>query len=108
MSRDEVPSPVPLAGVSAKSRPDRPLLGLVLNVLGVCLFLFGLVAPLTPSHGHPSVWVVLIFVGGPIALVWFASRCVSSTPARIFLYVEILLIAGFSCYLLLVVERRFR
>jgi hypothetical protein len=108
MSRYEVPKSVPLAGASAETRPDRPLLALALNVLGVFLYFFGLIAPLTPSHGHPAVWVMLIFVGGPIALVWVASRCISSTLARFLLYIEILLIASFACYLLLVVERSFR
>jgi hypothetical protein len=108
MSHHEVPNPVPVAGASGEPHSDRPLLALALNVLGGFLYFFGLIAPLTPSHGHPAVWVVLIFVGGPIALVWVASRCISSTLARFLLYIEILLIASFACYVLLVVERSFR
>jgi hypothetical protein len=108
MSHQEVPSSAPLSGVSGKARSDRLLLALAFNMLGVLLYVFGLVAPLTPSHGHPSVSVVLIFVGGPIAFVWLASSCISSIAARIFLYIEILLFAGFSCYVLFVVEGHFR
>jgi hypothetical protein len=108
MTQHEVPSSVLPAENSSKSGHSRPGLALSFNLIGGLIYLFGLVAPLTPSHGRPSVWVVLTFVGGPVALIWSASRAIRSTAVKVFLYGEILLIVGFSCYLLFFLERGLR
>jgi len=81
-------------------------LAVAANVLAFALYQFGLIAPLTPSHGLPSLWALLVFAGGPAALLWAATRL--WRDARYFFYAEILLIAAFTCYLLLFVERPFR
>jgi hypothetical protein len=73
---------------------------LSLNVLAGLIFVL---APATPCGGPPSLWMLVIFVGGPIALIWSASRFIRSTAARMLLYGEILLMAGLTCYLLLFV-----
>jgi hypothetical protein len=52
------------------TRPKLPVpLAVALCVLAWTIFAFGLIAPLTPSEGHPSTLSLAVFVGLPIALL---------------------------------------
>lgn len=69
---------------SAKLPGRRPGLALALNVIALVGYAFGLIAPLTPSHGFPSWWLLLVFISGPISLLAAASRLCQLLAARIF------------------------
>jgi hypothetical protein len=81
--------------------------------VGLCaaalfVYAFGVIAPLTPSHGLPSFGVLLIFAGLPIALTLVASRYCQSVTARLCCYFEAAAIAGFTLYLVLLQSGAFR
>jgi hypothetical protein len=83
------------------ARSRRMVLFAVLHVVAALVYLFGLIAPLTPSHGLPSIPVLLVFVGGPLALFVWASRLSRWWVAKLVCYLAIALVLGLSCYLLL-------
>jgi hypothetical protein len=69
--------------------------GLFLAILlSLLLFGFGLLAPLTPSEGLPALWEVLTFVGVPLVLCATALYVAKGTSERVFLSVVLILIAG--------------
>ena len=52
------------------ARPKLPVpFAVGIYVLAWLIFAFGLIAPLTPSEGHPSTLALAIFVGTPVALL---------------------------------------
>ena len=52
------------------TRPKIPVsLAPGLFVLAWLIFAFGLIAPVTPSEGHPSTLALAVFVGIPVALL---------------------------------------
>jgi hypothetical protein len=77
----------------------NPGAALGLCVLALIVFVFGVIAPLTPSHGLPSLWSLLTFAVAPFAMVAFASRFVTSRIARFACYLEAGAILGFTLYL---------
>ena len=69
-------------------------------VLSWAIYGVGLIAPLTPSEGIPSVFDLMVFVGIPLgilALCWL--KC-SALWAKIFVIVQGIAIIGFTCCLL--------
>ena len=64
------------------------------------LYGVGLIAPLTPSEGMPSILAIILFVGGPLAGVGFAVVLLRSWLARLPLIVVGCVIIGFSVWLL--------
>ena len=54
--------------VVTRRKLPRPL-AVGLFVLAWVIFAFGLIAPLTPSEGHPSPTALAVFVGVPVALL---------------------------------------
>ena len=106
MTQDQqVPGSTPLGNASDRPR-QYSTLSVLLNVFALLLYLIALAAPLTPSHGFPSAWVLLVFAGGPMALIWAAARL--WRDARTFFYGEILVLAGFTGYWLVFVGGPFR
>jgi hypothetical protein len=81
--------------------PHSPGLALALCIVALLIFAFGVVAPLTPSHGVPSFWVLVVFVATPIAMVIIASRLFNWFVAKLFCYLEVAVIASCALYLVL-------
>lgn len=54
-----------------------------LAAVAVAIFAIGLVAPLTPSEGLPSMPTLAVFVGIPLALLAAAAYRARSTPGRV-------------------------
>ncbi|PYU94098.1 MAG: hypothetical protein DMG25_07575 [Acidobacteria bacterium] len=78
----------------------RTAVAMSLNLVGVLIYAFGLVGPLTPSEGMPNLVEVFIFACCPVALLvisFFMSRMLA---ARLIASVEIACIAGFTGWLL--------
>jgi hypothetical protein len=71
------------------------------NALALCLYAAGLLAPLTPSEGLPSVPVLLLFVGLPVALLGACIRVAGNKWWAGFFGLQILAILAFTTYLLL-------
>ncbi len=70
-------------------------------VLSWAIYAFGLIAPLTPSEGMPSVFDLMVFVGIPLAiLAWCWLKC-SALWAKICVRAQGIAITGFPCLLLL-------
>ncbi len=83
----------------------NPFLGIFLfaltNALALCVYALGLISPLTPSEGLPSVPVLLLFVGLPVALLGACIRVAGKKWWAGFLGLQILAIMAFTTYLLL-------
>jgi hypothetical protein len=71
------------------------------NALALCVYALGLIAPLTPSEGLPSVPVLLLFVGLPVALLGACIRVAGKKWWAGFFGLQILAIMAFTTYLLL-------
>jgi hypothetical protein len=71
------------------------------NALALCVYALGLIAPLTPSEGLPSVAVLLLFVGLPVALLGACIRVAGTKWWAGFFGLQILAIMAFTTYLLL-------
>ena len=52
-------------------------------VIAVVIFAIGLIAPLTPSEGRPSLPTLALFVALPLGLLSFAGYRARSMPARV-------------------------
>jgi len=92
----------PAVNIRATSfRRYYPGFALTLNVLALFVYAFACIGPLLPSHGLPSLWILLAFVGGPSVLIFVASRLCQSLEARVFCYFEITFVVGLSLYMYL-------
>lgn len=90
--------------VSYKS-PYHPGLAFTINCFALFIYAFALVGPLLPSHGLPSLWILLAFVGGPSVAILVASRMCQSLEARVFCYLEIASVVGMSFHMYLKLAR---
>ncbi len=79
----------------------RIFLFVLTNALALCVYALGLLAPLTPSEGLPSVLVLLLFLGHPVALLGGCIRVAGAKWWAGFLGLQILAILAFTTYLLL-------
>lgn len=70
-----------------------------LVAVSVVWFGLGLVAPLTPSYGLPSLWEVLLFVGLPLALIALGFQISKRTIERIFVALPFLFILTVAAWL---------
>lgn len=73
----------------------------LVNLLVLFVFAMGVLAPLTPSEGLPSVPVLLLFVGLPVVLLGGCIRAVNHKWLAGFFGLQILAILAFTTYLLL-------
>jgi len=71
-----------------------------LNLVGMLFYAFGLIGPLTPSDGMPSLIVVLVFAGFPVCFLGISLFMSRLLLARLITSVEIAGIAGFTGWLL--------
>jgi hypothetical protein len=70
------------------------------SVLSWAIYGFGLIAPLTPSEGIPTLFDLIVFVGIPLAIFgWCWLKC-SALWAKILVIIQGLAIIGFTFWLL--------
>ena len=69
--------------------------------LALCVYALGLLSPLTPSEGLPSVPVLLLFVGLPVLLLGGCIRVAGAKWWAGIFGLQILAILAFTTYLLL-------
>lgn len=79
----------------------RSLLIAIANLLALLIYAFGLIAPLTPSVGTPSLLEIVIFVGIPAAILGWCIHICSSRPVALFLGLQLFAVLGFFAHLLL-------
>ena len=70
------------------------------NILAVLIFCFGLIGPLTPSEGMPSMFELSAFVGGPSLLLLYGFILADTKGVKAFVLFELILLLGSSAYLL--------
>ncbi len=78
----------------------RSLLLVAGNVMALLIYAVGLIAPLTPSEGSPSLAVILLFVGVPVAILTWCIRVCGSRLAALFFGLQLVAVLGFSAWLL--------
>jgi len=86
--------------VSALTPNRRSLLLAAANLMALLIYSVGLVAPLTPSEGSPSLVVILMFVGAPVAILAWGIRACGSRVAALFFGLQLVAVLGFSASLL--------
>jgi len=70
------------------------------NVFALLVFVVGLISPLTPSEGRPTLWEWLLFAMLPIALLACCVRASRSRVGAVFFGGQALAIVAFSVWLL--------
>jgi hypothetical protein len=78
----------------------RSLLLTIANLMALLIYAVGLIAPLTPSEGFPSLAVILMFVGIPVAILAWCIRACGSRLAALFFGLQLGAVLGFSAWLL--------
>jgi hypothetical protein len=78
----------------------RSLLLTAANLMALLIYAVGLVAPLTPSEGSPSLLVILMFVGIPVAILAWCIRACGSRLAALFFGLQLVAVLGSSASLL--------
>jgi len=66
------------------------------GVLAGVIYFVGLLAPLTPSHGHPTLLTLVLFAGMPLGVVILAAAAGRSRLLRALLVAEALAILLFT------------
>jgi hypothetical protein len=79
----------------------RSLLLVLANLVALLVYAVGLIAPLTPSEGVPSLPVILSFVGIPVVLLAWCIRACGSRLSAVFFGVQLAAILAFLTHLLL-------
>ncbi len=72
------------------------------NILALLIFGVGLLSPLTPSEGAPSIGAVITFAGLPLAFMLNAWRCYSNKAAKYAVVFQSLCVVGFTGWLILI------
>lgn len=63
-------------------------------------YMFGLVAPLTPSEGVPSLWELLVFLALPCIVLVGCVNAAQSRFAKALLIAQLFSFGGFGSWLL--------
>ena len=87
--------------VSALTPLRRSSFVVFAHLMAWSVYAVGLVAPLTPSEGSPSLWEILAFLGIPVAILFWCTRVVVSRLAAMFAGLQLVAVLGFSAWLLL-------
>jgi len=78
----------------------RSFLIMAANFIALLIYAVGLIAPLTPSEGLPSLIEIFVFVGGPVAILgWCIYTCASRVTA-LFFGLQLAVVLVFSATLL--------
>jgi len=78
----------------------RVLLVALSYILGFLIYFVGLIAPLTPSEGAPTIGAVSFFVGVPVALLGVAVFSTQSTTGKLMGCLVLAALIAFSVMLL--------
>ena len=78
------------------------ILAVIGNVLAIIIFLIGLISPLTPSSGIPSISSIFIFVVLPLICLVYAWRIYASKISKYIVMTQGLFIIVFVSYLLMI------
>ena len=71
------------------------------NLAALLVYAVGLIAPLTPSEGVPSLPVILFFIGIPVVLLAWCIRACGSRLSAVFFGLQLAAILAFSTLLFL-------
>lgn len=74
------------------------------NLVALLVYAVGLIGPLTPSEGEPSLPVILSFVGMPVVLLVWCIRACGSRLGAVFFGVQLAAVLAFSTHLLVLIE----
>jgi hypothetical protein len=84
--------------IGERSRND--LGWLLVGFVGIVIYGIGLLSPLTPSEGVPSVTMILVWVGIPLGLVSAGALLARSKVVKGMMILEVLAVITLSVYLL--------
>jgi hypothetical protein len=73
-----------------------------MGLIAIIIYGTGLIAPLTPSEGGPSLSTILTFIGIPLILIVGGALTTRSLFLRVILIIEALLIIAFTIHLLII------
>jgi hypothetical protein len=77
----------------------RSVTVLLLQVAAIALYFVGLVAPLTPSTGAPSLRDIFVFAVVPVAAMTLSLMLARHPAVRFVIICEVLIVAGFTTLL---------
>jgi hypothetical protein len=83
-----------------RERGRNNLLWLLMGFVAIVIYGIGLISPLTPSEGVPSLSMILVFVGIPLGLITAAALLSQSKIIKGIMILEALFIIVFTIYLL--------
>lgn len=86
--------------LTASTPAKRNFLLTAANLMALLIYAVGMVAPLTPSAGSPSLAAILMFVGVPVAILAWCIRACDSRLAALFFCLQLVAVLGFSASLL--------
>ena len=78
----------------------RRLIIAAANLIALLVYVVGLISPLTPSDGFPSLIEIFVFVGTPVAILGWCIYTCGSRVTAIFLGLQLVSILAFSATLL--------
>jgi hypothetical protein len=81
-------------------RPSDALLLVVTSLLAWMLLAVGLIAPLTPSEGHPTALAISFFYLLPVGALAVAARWSLNRAVRAVLFVELVLVLVAGGYII--------
>jgi len=79
---------------------QRVVLDVAVNLAALLIYAVGLIAPLTPSEGLPSLMDIVVFVGIPVALLFWCIRASRSRLIALIVGLQIATVLFFSASLL--------
>jgi hypothetical protein len=83
-----------------RERGMKNLLWLLMGFVAIVIYGIGLLSPLTPSEGVPSVAMILVFVGIPLGLIAVGALLAQSKIIKGIMLLEALFILTYTLYLL--------
>ena len=78
----------------------KRILAPIANIVAWPIYIIGLIAPLTPSEGTPTVAAWTVFVLFPLALLCFTGYSYTNKFAKLLVGIQVLAIFGFTAKLL--------
>ena len=78
----------------AAKKNTRPIFIFVVNITAILLLVAGLISPLTPSEGHPSLIELLVFAICPILILCLLAWFVKSKWIKAVVVTEIVILSA--------------
>lgn len=89
-----------MQGVLAQQKLLRDLVFIAADLLVLLLFAVGLLSPLTPSVGRPTLSDILIFVGMPVLILTVRAVISRSRLAKVFFLGQLLFVVLIDAWVL--------